>query len=405
MNNFASDCLNRPYLTDIKLTADLSDTPPADLTDGDLLDRTRALIFDEKRLLHLILDHIREIEDRKLYAARGYSSLFAFVVEGLGYDEASAYRRIAAVRAIRDVPTVKQKLQNGSLTLSTVALVHGHLRTESKARSKSPEQKSALFAEVEGKSKRETERHLASLTPDSHAGRPERQRPVTATRTELRLTVNAEFMQRLERLRELHFHTDPFAKMEDLLGYALAVAIRKKDPGISRTKKSVTPEKAETVEKNGKAVEIENTKKAEKTAMNGKAETNENTETSPDEPVTGLDISPTQTVPTRPSEPPFVLGRSKPPLCAGKSTAPSRYIPAEVKRTVYHRDAGRCQYWDPLSKRRCLSRTGIEFDHVVPFALGGASTVENLRCLCRTHNQWVARQPFAQESSQRVVTQ
>ena len=345
-----------------------ADPAPEDLTDPALLDRTRELVTDEKRLLHLVLDHIREIDDRKLYAARGYSSLFAFVVEELGYDEASAYRRIAAVRAIRDVPAVKQKLREGSLTLSTVALVQGHLRTESKAQARTPEQKSALFAEVEGKSKRETERHLASLTPASHAGRPELQRPVTATRTELRLTVNAEFMQRLERLRELHFHTDSFARMEDLLGFALAIAIQKKDHLQSGTKKSVTPEKVE--KGSGEPVIAPNDSLA-KIATNGTLNAGSGARRSSAE------------------------SRSAKSTCAAsQSKSSSRSIPTTVKRAVYKRDAGQCQYRDLVSKRICLSRTAIELDHVVPFALGGASSVENLRCLCRTHNQWLARQQF-----------
>ena len=372
MNNFASDPLNRTYPCNIKVEVpspvSLIENSPAELTDHTLLERTRALVADEKRLLHLVLDHIREIEDRKLYAARGYSSLFSFVVEALGYDEASAYRRIAAVRAIRDVPAVKQKLQDESLTLSTVALVQGHLRTEGKSRPSSSDQKAALFADVEGKSKRQAERHLASLVPDSHAARPERQRPVTATRTELRLTVNAEFMQRLDRLRELHFHTDPFAKMEDLLGYALAIAIQKKEPLKSRTKKSVTPEKV------GKGLE----------------------QSVADQSVSESNASITKTTTTQ---------ATNSPGAAHSSKAPSRYIPANVRRTVYQRDVGQCQYRDPVSRRLCLSRTGIEYDHVVPFALGGDSTVENLRCLCRTHNQWLARQQFGQAKQHQGMAQ
>lgn len=59
--------------------------------------------------------------------------------------------------------------------------------------------------------------------------------------------------------------------------------------------------------------------------------------------------------------------------------AASRYIPAEVRRAVYARDEGKCQI--------CSSTRDLEFDHVLPVALSGASTVRNVRLLCRAHNR------------------
>ncbi|MFL5261618.1 MAG: HNH endonuclease [Anaeromyxobacteraceae bacterium] len=44
--------------------------------------------------------------------------------------------------------------------------------------------------------------------------------------------------------------------------------------------------------------------------------------------------------------------------------------------------------------RRCGSTWKLELDHVVPAALGGPSTVENLRLHCRSHNQLDAEQIF-----------
>jgi hypothetical protein len=39
---------------------------------------------------------------------------------------------------------------------------------------------------------------------------------------------------------------------------------------------------------------------------------------------------------------------------------------------------------------RCQERGRLEIDHVVPVALGGAARPENLRLLCRAHNQHAA---------------
>ena len=71
-----------------------------------------------------------------------------------------------------------------------------------------------------------------------------------------------------------------------------------------------------------------------------------------------------------------------------KAPTPAKpdHIPAHVKRAVMERDGGRCQFVLPPGEI-CGSTHRLEFDHVRPLALGGGSTVENLRLCCRPHNQ------------------
>jgi 5-methylcytosine-specific restriction endonuclease McrA len=72
----------------------------------------------------------------------------------------------------------------------------------------------------------------------------------------------------------------------------------------------------------------------------------------------------------------------------------SRKIPNAIKLTVWQRDQGRCTYVSQRGKR-CSSKSWLEFDHVKPWARGGRSdTEENVRLLCRNHNQLMARQEF-----------
>ena len=66
------------------------------------------------------------------------------------------------------------------------------------------------------------------------------------------------------------------------------------------------------------------------------------------------------------------------------------HIPAEVKRTVWARDGGCCQ-WRLSGGGICGSRHRLQLDHVRPKALGGESTVENVRILCASHNLLAAR--------------
>jgi hypothetical protein len=57
-----------------------------------------------------------------------------------------------------------------------------------------------------------------------------------------------------------------------------------------------------------------------------------------------------------------------------------------VKREVRHRDGDQCTFVDAAGKR-CESRHFLEEDHILPKAMGGGYTVENIRLRCRAHNQ------------------
>jgi 5-methylcytosine-specific restriction endonuclease McrA len=48
------------------------------------------------------------------------------------------------------------------------------------------------------------------------------------------------------------------------------------------------------------------------------------------------------------------------------------------------------------SGERCDCRRKLEFDHIEPVALGGKSTLENIRLACRPHNLVAARQVFGE---------
>ncbi len=74
------------------------------------------------------------------------------------------------------------------------------------------------------------------------------------------------------------------------------------------------------------------------------------------------------------------------------STDP-KYVPAHVRREVWERDGGRCQF-RMANGEICGSTHQVEIDHVHPSAAGGASTVENCRLACKGHNQLAARRFF-----------
>ncbi len=60
------------------------------------------------------------------------------------------------------------------------------------------------------------------------------------------------------------------------------------------------------------------------------------------------------------------------------------------KREVLQKAKGQCEFVDPITKRRCMSRFQLEVDHIIPKARNGTNARENLRCLCRAHNFYEA---------------
>jgi hypothetical protein len=54
-------------------------------------------------------------------------------------------------------------------------------------------------------------------------------------------------------------------------------------------------------------------------------------------------------------------------------------IPKDVKLAVFKRDEGKCV--------ECGSDFDLQYDHIIPFSMGGADTVANLQLLCSRCNQ------------------
>jgi hypothetical protein len=72
---------------------------------------------------------------------------------------------------------------------------------------------------------------------------------------------------------------------------------------------------------------------------------------------------------------------------------PSRDVPRDVQRAVGRRDGDQCAFVS-RDGHRCRERTFLEFHHILPYALGGLATVENISLRCRRHNQYEAELVF-----------
>src|SRR5687767_4945371 len=121
------------------------------------------LIKLKRRLTSKILTLLQTVEDDRAYLAWGYSNLFEYLVRGLGYSEALAYHRMAAVKICRELPEVKDKLDQGSLSMTTLARANRILNT------RSLQEKRSFITELENKSTREIDKILARENPGASA--------------------------------------------------------------------------------------------------------------------------------------------------------------------------------------------------------------------------------------------
>lgn len=311
----------------------------------DLLFRTQNLALQERKIQIAFLHHLKEIERRKLFLERGFSSLFDYLTKELSYSESSAYRRIQAMRLLKDIPEIETKLTEGSISLTTASLIQSHFRKQkalspgtvsqsSQPSSQGEADKTKLLSHLENKSTREVEKHLLSLLPTNLQIVPKKEtRTLSADSVELKVVLCNELKDKLDQLKNLMSHVDPHMTYLSLIEKLADRTLKQLDPAQK------APRQQGPLIQN--KIQHSNLKTQNKATPQN-----------------------------------------------------SRLIPRALKNKIWKRDQGCCSYVDPLSKRKCHSRFQLQMDHIHPFALGGAHTEENLRLLCSAHNRRRAERTF-----------
>ena len=358
------------------------------LDDVQLLAELSALVKRENDSLSDLLAHLAELDRREVCVALGYSSLFAYCTEALGFCKSSAGRRISAARVCRDYPQAFARVAKGELQLSVLCALWPHLHAENAselfaagARKSYEQVELLLVARFPKPDVRDLIRRLpaaAESAPDmgcrsvacqstenrstemkpglapadaktvralpelgqSPRGmtRPPAGRgavkPLSEDRFSVSFTADGEFRELLEEVRALLSHAEPKGDLQAVMKRgleALRGELLKRRFGVGRKPRRVR------------------------------------LRTSEPHPVTG---SP-----------------------GGSRSKHARHVPAAVAREVYVRDHGRCTFCAE-DGRRCGERRLLQIDHVIPHAEGGEATVVNLRLRCRAHNLYTARAHF-----------
>jgi hypothetical protein len=353
----------------------------------DLLRREHAAMAD-------FLVELAAFDERRLWTELGYTSLFHFLHRELGMSKGAAHYRKTAAELIQRVPEVVEPLRDGRICITSIIELakvvtpenrHEVLprffncsRQEAKAVSAElcpavaaphrtvvtamtlamPARAEAVRASVEGVQSvelRPVERPTPGLQgPEVAASRGSLApgavqsvaprtvaEPLTADLRRLHVTVSKRFMAKLDAARDALSHSRGGADAEAILEAGLDLLIERaaKRKGGTRPKACTRPE-------------------AEKLSS-------------------------------------AVMGKKK---ARWEGERPGdernpRYIPAHVRREVWLRDGGRCQF-RLENGELCGSKHRLQFDHVRPVALGGATSVDNLRLACAPHNLLAARRVF-----------
>ncbi|WP_413578355.1 HNH endonuclease [Bdellovibrio sp. HCB290] len=303
------------------------------ITNEELTGRLEKLAHSERKITHLVLIHINEMESRRLYAELGFDSMFRYLTRHLKYSEDAAYRRLSAARLLKQSPSISKKIENGSITLTQLTQVQSALKLEQKNNPHGADTLAitlpTILEKIENKSAFETKACLAKdfnlpvVTHDSIT-------PQSDETIRFEITLTREQLKTLETVRDLTSHIVPDGNWADVLTLIAEKHIQK----------------------------ILGKDKPEFTANS--------TPISSPKPATGSD--------QQNSTHGFLATRKR------------GHIKVTAKRNLLLNANYCCEFQNPNTGVKCGSKYQLQIDHIQPVALGGLNENENLRVLCRTHN-------------------
>ncbi len=211
------------------------------LSDENLHSKVKWVTQEERNLLAPILHLLREVEIRKLFSSMGYKSLFEYAMKECGYSEDQAARRISAMRLLKELPEIEEKISSGKLSLSNLTQAQTLFRAERKCENTfSREQKLEVIQSLENKSRREAEKIVLSHSSAPETFKPEKVRFVSENLNEIKALLPDETLRKIEKLKGLLAHSNPNISFAELLDKLCDLGIKEWDLG----KKEVRERKA-----------------------------------------------------------------------------------------------------------------------------------------------------------------
>ena len=199
------------------------------MTNQDLEFKLKSLIQTERKVTNEILKLITLAEDRHLHLERGFSSMFDWLTNGLGYSGSVAFRRIESARLLRVVPGAAPKLESGELSLTNLTKARSSIRAQEKitGTKMAADDQARIVGAVENKTTAQAERALLELLPATASElNREHLKRIDATQSRLSLNLTDQDLDNLDWVKNLYSHALPNATSGELLGRVLA-AFRK----------------------------------------------------------------------------------------------------------------------------------------------------------------------------------
>jgi hypothetical protein len=331
------------------------------LSDQDLLARIATLAGKEREASVELVAHLAELDTRSsLYAADGYGSLFNYCTEVLRLSEDAACNRIYAARACRRFPAILAALASGALSLTSVRMLSSHL---------TPENHETLLRKASGRSRREIEVLVAELAPRPDVPSSVRKLPGVAPGAPPQLSATApppESAPPLSVPAPLPAPRRPIVETTSPERYRVQFTIGKESHDKLRRvqallRREIPDGDPAAIFDRAIALLLERVEKEKLGAA------------------------------TKPRAPRAIRPGTDSQVSSGRPT--SRHTARHVKRSAWQHDGGQCAF---VSKdgRRCTERAFLEFHHILPYALGGPPSTENISLRCRRHNQYEAELIF-----------
>ena len=341
------------------------------LSDAHLLEVTASLVRQRDAQTAVIVTHLAAVAARQAFRALGYSSLYRYCVHELHLSEQSAYKHVWAVRLAQRCPAVLAFIADGRVHLAGVCELARHVTRENA---------SELLEASVRKTRREIQEMLAEripkpdlptlvmAVPESTSSR--QAQPTSIEATELvaevmpvsckpspgKVSLGEEFSDTASTGVSIELTPRSASRVEPISPsrYAVQVTVSRHAHELLRRAQDLLAHANPGCDV-AEVLEI---------ALEGLVERLEKRKFA-------------NTVAARPS----------------RGGGDTRHVPAAVRRKVAERDGKRCTFESDAGKR-CEETALLEFDHLIPVARGGRSTVDNVRLRCRAHNQFAAEQVF-----------
>jgi hypothetical protein len=306
-----------------------------------------------------ILQDVCDIDKTKLYEKFGLTSTYAYCLEVMELSEFIAKSCIAIARKSKNVPELKEAIEDGQLTVSKAIRIVPILKQENKAE---------WLNKAKTLSKNKLERAVADLKPELKV--VETRRPSSKGRSKLTVSFPEDVEDDIRRLQELESKPNSgFASIEQVVTNAIRDRVERIDPIRKAARATQRAQKKSEVAGNTNVIE------------NQTHQTSKEIRNKPDlsPKVNPKENHVAEFVDLMELEKRDYLARIK---------YEREIFSAEIIHAINKRDRCRCKALLP-DGTICDSGFWTQIHHIIEVKDGGTNDLENLITLCGNHHrQW-----------------